>query len=73
MLEFQNGTDLYVSNASTGSPDINSHRTVDAVDVQLVINAGLGLNIGQLVADVNNDSAVDAVDIQLVINAALAK
>ncbi|MBI4557722.1 MAG: proprotein convertase P-domain-containing protein [Candidatus Hydrogenedentes bacterium] len=44
---------------------------VTATDVQLVINAALGLDIGGLDADVNNDNIVNATDIQLVINAAL--
>jgi len=50
--------------------DIDQNGTVDAVDVQLVINSVLGLDvIGD--ADVNGDETVDAVDVQLVINAAL--
>jgi hypothetical protein len=44
---------------------------VDAVDVQLVVNAALGLDIGGLNADVNGENGVNAVDVQLVINAAL--
>ncbi|MBI4558445.1 MAG: carboxypeptidase regulatory-like domain-containing protein [Candidatus Hydrogenedentes bacterium] len=44
---------------------------VDAVDVQLVINAALSIDIGGLDADVNDDGNVNAVDVQLVINAAL--
>ncbi|MBI4556939.1 MAG: hypothetical protein HY706_05090 [Candidatus Hydrogenedentes bacterium] len=51
--------------------DIDADGAVNAVDVQLVINAALGINIGGLDADVNLDSNVDAVDVQLVINAAL--
>ncbi|MBI4556118.1 MAG: VWA domain-containing protein, partial [Candidatus Hydrogenedentes bacterium] len=51
--------------------DIDADGNVNAVDVQLVINAALGINIGGLDADVNLDSNVDAVDVQLVINAAL--
>ncbi|MBI4556496.1 MAG: hypothetical protein HY706_02845 [Candidatus Hydrogenedentes bacterium] len=51
--------------------DIDADGGVDAVDVQLVINAALGLDIGALDADVNQDAQVDAVDVQLVINAAL--
>ncbi|MBI5095677.1 MAG: SMP-30/gluconolactonase/LRE family protein [Candidatus Hydrogenedentes bacterium] len=54
-----------------GPEDVDSSGLVDAVDVQLVINAALGLDIHGLNADVNGDSIVDAVDIQLVINAAL--
>jgi len=51
--------------------DIDGNRGVDAVDVQLVINAALGQDIGGLNADVNCDYTTDAVDVQLVIRAAL--
>ena len=52
--------------------DINGDGDVDAVDVQLVINAALDIDIEGLDADVNDDGDVNAVDVQLVINAALA-
>ena len=51
--------------------DINGDGVVNAIDVQLVINAALGLDIGGLDADVNGDGTVNAIDVQLVINAAL--
>ncbi|MBI4558767.1 MAG: trypsin-like serine protease [Candidatus Hydrogenedentes bacterium] len=51
--------------------DIDGNGQVNAVDVQLVINAALSLDIGGLDADINNDTQVDAVDVQMVINAAL--
>lgn len=55
-----------------GTPgDINDDGEVNAVDVQLVINAALGIAIGEFDADVNGDGTVNAVDVQLVINAAL--
>jgi hypothetical protein len=50
--------------------DLNGDSTIDAVDVQLIINAALGQNENGN-ADVDNDGDIDAVDIQLVINAAL--
>ncbi|MBI4560037.1 MAG: VCBS repeat-containing protein [Candidatus Hydrogenedentes bacterium] len=50
--------------------DVNGTGGSDAVDVQLVINAALGLD-NQPGRDANCDERVDAVDIQLVINAAL--
>ncbi|MBI4559075.1 MAG: carboxypeptidase regulatory-like domain-containing protein [Candidatus Hydrogenedentes bacterium] len=50
--------------------DLNTDGTINAVDVQLVINAALGLPTG-VNADVNGDLAINAVDVQLVINAAL--
>lgn len=50
--------------------DVNQDNVIDAVDIQKVINAALGLVItGD--ADVNRDGSVNAVDVQLVINAAL--
>lgn len=51
--------------------DINGDQSVDAVDIQLAINAVLGISIAPFSADVNGDQSADAVDIQLVINAAL--
>lgn len=50
--------------------DLNGDGFVNAIDIQLVINAALGLNT-TVDADVNDDGAADAVDIQLVVNAAL--
>ena len=55
----------------TPGEDIDSDGGVDAVDVQLVINAALDQDIGGRDADVNNSGEVDAVDVQLVIIAAL--
>jgi len=52
--------------------DINGDGTTNAVDVQLVINAALGLSVPSSTRpDINADGAVNAVDVQLVINAAL--
>jgi hypothetical protein len=52
--------------------DVNGDGVVNAVDVQLVINAALGLSINPAFnADINSDGVVNAVDVQLVINAAL--
>ena len=51
--------------------DVNDDGVVDAQDLQLVINAVLGLPIepyGETDMDVNNDGEVNALDIQLVIN-----
>ena len=50
--------------------DVNRSGEVDAVDVQLVINAALSLET-EWNCDTNGDGAVNAVDIQGVINAAL--
>jgi hypothetical protein len=51
--------------------DINRDTSVNAVDVQLVINGVLGISIGSFFADVDITGSVDAVDVQLVINGAL--
>lgn len=52
--------------------DVNGEGFVNAVDVQLAINAALGIAIDEAFdADVNNDGETNAVDVQLVINAAL--
>jgi hypothetical protein len=53
-------------------PDVNGDNLVNAVDVQLMINALLGLiDLGEA-ADVNRDGVVDTVDLQIVINAVLS-
>ena len=51
--------------------DIDSSGGVNAVDVQLVINAALGFDIGGLDGDVDGSGDVNASDVQAVINAAL--
>jgi len=52
--------------------DVNGDGAANAVDVQIVINAALGLAVPSSTRpDINADGAVDAVDVQLVINAAL--
>ena len=50
--------------------DVDLDGSVDATDVQLVINAALGLSV-QTHTDINYSNGADAVDVQLVINAAL--
>jgi len=54
----------------SGAGDVNEDEHVDAVDVQFVINAALGLEVGHP-CDLDNSGKVDAVDVQLVINAVL--
>ncbi len=54
----------------TSYTDIDGDGSVNAVDVQLVINEALGVDTGEE-ADINGDGSIDAVDVQLVINAAL--
>jgi len=50
--------------------DVNGDGRVDALDVQLVINAALGLEV-MWDCDMDGDGYIDAVDVQLAINAAL--
>ena len=49
---------------------MNCDGSVNAVDIQLVINKALGLPVDND-CDLNDDGPVTAVDVQLVINAAL--
>lgn len=50
--------------------DVDGSATVNAIDVQLVINEALGISTGYQ-CDLNGDDQVNALDVQLVINAAL--
>jgi len=52
-------------------PDVNGDGEVDATDVQLTINAVLGIDISPYDADINADGVIDAVDIQNLINVVL--
>ncbi len=54
----------------TPASDVNFDGMVNAVDVQHVINAVLGLD-SDYDCDINDDGKLDAADIQLTINAAL--
>ena len=56
--------------AAAPREDINGDAAVNAVDVQLVINAALALLTGYD-CDVNCDNTINAVDVQKVINCAL--
>jgi hypothetical protein len=56
--------------SSADPEDVNGDAAVDAVDVQLVINAVLGIPIA-FNADVDGSGTTDAVDVQLVINGVL--
>lgn len=48
--------------------DINRDGFVNAIDVQLCVNAVLGISIGALDADVNDDQNINALDLQRVVN-----
>ena len=56
--------------APISNQDINTDGAVNASDVQLVINAALGVDTGYN-CDVTGDGAVTASDVPTVINAAL--
>ncbi|MBI4557710.1 MAG: trypsin-like peptidase domain-containing protein [Candidatus Hydrogenedentes bacterium] len=60
----------YLTPVPFAPEDVDHSGSVNANDVQLVINAALGIPI-QYNADVNKTGVVDAVDVQRVINAAL--
>lgn len=63
---------MYIEVLEPGDPaDLDDDGAVNAVDIQLVINAVLGVGDPGIDADVNGDGSVDAVDVQLLINAAL--
>lgn len=63
---------VYVaSGEAISKADVNQDGVVDAVDVQLVINAVLSAAKSTVDADVNRDGKTNSVDIQAVINEAL--
>ena len=51
--------------------DVDRDGRVDAADVQLTVNAALGLGATYADCDIDRDGQVDAADVQLVINAVL--
>jgi len=59
--------------ASILKADVNGDGIVNAVDVQLVINAVLELSKAGGDADVNRDGRINSLDIQAVVNASLRK
>ena len=62
------GVGTYLDRGVPG--DTNSDTLLNAIDVQLVINAALGL-FNYAPTDLNSDGKVNAVDVQLIINAVL--
>jgi hypothetical protein len=63
--------EVFVARTRLGGPDINGDGTVDAADVQLVVNGVLQIPTSGFDPDVNGDELVDAIDVQLVVNAVL--
>jgi len=64
---------LFVSSAALAAPiagDIDMSGTLDAVDIQMLVNCALGTTVCEL-ADVNYDGTLNAVDIQIAINGVL--
>ncbi|MBI5093319.1 MAG: putative Ig domain-containing protein [Candidatus Hydrogenedentes bacterium] len=51
----------------THREDVNGDGAVTAGDLQLTINAALGIDIGGQNADVNGDGIADAIDVQMII------
>jgi len=51
--------------------DVDDSGEVDAQDVQLVVNAALGMSVAYD-CDINDDGKTDAIDVQLTVNAALS-
>jgi hypothetical protein len=70
-VEVQAGSDPNDASDDLGVLDVSGDGSVDAVDIQFVINAALGLDVG-VDTDVNGDGATDAVDVQLIINGVLS-
>jgi len=50
--------------------DVDANGSVNAVDIQMVINGALGMTV-QVPVNVDNTGGVNALDVQLVINAAV--
>jgi hypothetical protein len=50
--------------------DVNSDFRIDSIDVQLVVNAVLGVS-QRTIVDPSGDGRADAIDVQLVVNALL--
>lgn len=70
---FVAGSAALITCSAHGAPpagDVNHSGTVDALDVQLVINGVLGI-APHASQDVNFDTRINALDVQLVVNAVL--
>jgi hypothetical protein len=62
----------YTDPPPTEPTDVDANGIIDAIDVQLTINAVLGLPVPPgTMTDVDGGGDTDAVDIQLVINGVL--
>jgi hypothetical protein len=57
--------------APKGRQYVAPNGSVDAADVQLVVNGVLQIPTSGFDPDVNGDELVDAIDVQLVVNAVL--
>mgnify|MGYP003641033441 CR=1 FL=1 len=72
-----NGGYTYLAaGASLAVTDVNGDGKIDAIDVQLVVNAVLAANAsksGDINPDANRDGQVNASDIQVVVNRALLR
>jgi hypothetical protein len=61
----------YVANLVSSPCDVNQDGTINVVDVQLEINAALGMTACAQVYDIDKDGLCNIVDVQRVIAAAL--
>ncbi len=61
----------YFAQPPAPSADIDGNGSIDAIDIQLVINAALELIIPDVITDLDQSGQTGATDIQTVINAAL--
>lgn len=72
-ITLENAFTYVDDDAQVVAPDVNGDNAVDAVDIQIVLNAILrseGLK-ATYNADVNRDGAINTADLQLVVNEAL--
>lgn len=67
----KNGFSYVTDAAKVPDPDVNGDGTVDALDVQIVINAILAQSKTALNADANRDGKINAADVQSVVNAVI--
>ncbi len=62
---------IFAATPALKAADVNLDGTLDAVDVQLVINGALARDIWPYTVDVSGEGVTDALDVQMVINAVL--
>jgi len=68
---FSNEVSATVSGTPAGSCDVNSDSSVNVLDLQVLINAILGINTDIATQDLNGDGRVDVLDLQILANVVL--